>query len=141
MGILLKIAIFIVVVAVTAGFVINKIPDLRQKFVEYINPAAKERRLLGEMDNTLKELEDTTGKIAGAKSSEEMGEHLNKAKDLISQAKNLRSEIEETNDKDGGLLRSNLTKIIDSMTDGTPYPADHMKIPDEVKKAICAESL
>lgn len=128
-----------VIALLAGGFAINKIPALKQRVVEYINPAAKERRLIGELDKNLSDLDHAIAGVSGAKSDEERNQQIQKARDLINQAKNLQADIKESNDKNDGIISSNLTKIIDSFIDDTPYPADHLEITEELKAKICSE--
>ncbi|PJE51585.1 MAG: hypothetical protein COV29_00290 [Candidatus Yanofskybacteria bacterium CG10_big_fil_rev_8_21_14_0_10_36_16] len=134
MGWIIKIVAFVAVVSLTSGFVITKVPDLKQKVVEYINPAEKERRILGELDQVLEDLEDTAMQVSDFDSPEEVREKISKAAELINKAQDLRLQAQEANDKDQGLVRSGMTRIIDSFTSKT-IP----EITDELKAEICKE--
>ena len=141
MGTLLKIGAFVIIAGVATGFFINKTPDLKQRVIEYINPAVKERRLISELEDKLNEIDNEIVNLAEENNSEEKAKQVQKTRDLIEQAKNIQSDLEETNGKNDGIIQASLTKIIDSFIDDTPYPADHLEITEELKAKICAEAL
>lgn len=103
------------VIAVVAGFLINKVPAWKQKIIEVINPAAKSARILGELDASLDEL--------GRDVANE------KSKELVQKSRGLVSELISSNDKNSGIIKQQVGKIIDALLDRTPYPADHLKLP------------
>lgn len=107
------------------GFVINRIPDWKQRIVEVINPAAKEGRLLGELDAVLNELDANTDPV--------------KNKGLIDKARNIATELTSHNQKNSGIIKQQLGKIVDALLDRTPYPADHLQTPAHVNTSpvIC----
>lgn len=131
MSFLLKSAIAVLVVAVAGGFLVNQIPSWKQRVIEVINPAAKEARLLGELKANLDELENSFNSSGGS-SSKESG-------DLIARSKNLVDEITATNQKNSGIIKQQVGKIIDAFLDKTPYPADHLQITNTASQsaAIC----
>lgn len=106
--------------AVAGGFLINHTPSWKQRVIEVVNPAAKEARLLGELRANLDELGsllDSSGNSSPKKSG-----------DLITKSKNLVNEIAATNQKNSGIIKQGIGKIIDSFIDKTPYPADHLRV-------------
>jgi len=50
--------------AVGAYFALNQIPSLKERVIEAINPAAKERRLLGELKVNLDEIDKSLQEAA-----------------------------------------------------------------------------
>ena len=56
MGFAIKSLLFLLIIAVVGGFIINQIPSLKERVIEAINPAAKEERLLGKLKANLDEL-------------------------------------------------------------------------------------
>ncbi|OGN05257.1 MAG: hypothetical protein A2831_02725 [Candidatus Yanofskybacteria bacterium RIFCSPHIGHO2_01_FULL_44_17] len=115
---MIKIISSFLLIAVTGGFVINQVPSWKQKVVEVVNPASKEARLLGELKANLNELDDALNSSDGKS---------NNSNDLISKSKNLVDEIATTNQKNSGIIRQQVGKIIDAFLDKTPFPADHLQ--------------
>ena len=108
------------VIGIGGSFLINYLPAFKEKVIETINPAAKEARLLNELGGTLNELELNLKQKTSAKNNAE----------LITKARNLLSEAADTNNKDQGLVYSTLGKIISSLIDHAPFPADHLQLPN-----------
>lgn len=127
MGFLVKAMLVILVVAVAGGFVINHLPALKQRAIEVANPAVKEGRLLGELKVNLDELGDNIGDPNGLKDAATRAK-LQKSKELLEKSKNLLNNLAETNQKNSGIIKQQIGKIIDAFTDRTPYPADHLSV-------------
>lgn len=119
---MLKIVLSFLFIAIAAGFVINQVPSWKQKAIEVINPAAKEARLLGELKANLDELDNALSSSDGGSKN---------GSDLVSKSKKLVDEIASSNNKNSGIIRQQIGKIIDVFLDKTPYPADHLS---ETKK-------
>lgn len=117
MGFILKILIILVVIGVGSSFLINRLPNLKQKVIEVVNPDAKEARLLNELGGTLNELELNINQKINTKGNG----------DLITKARGLLNQAAQAN-QDTGIVGSTLGKIIDSLIDKTPFPADHLKL-------------
>lgn len=130
MGFLAKSGLIFLVIAVAGGFLINQIPSWKQRVIEVINPAAKETRLLGELKTNLDDLENS---VNSSKSDPK------KTNDLISRSKGLVDEIASVNQKNSGIIKQQVSKIIDAFLDKTPFPADHLKIANTASQsaAIC----
>jgi hypothetical protein len=120
MGFLVKSALILLLIAVAGGFIINQIPSWKQRVVEVVNPAAKEARLLGELKTNLEELDKSFN------SSD--NNDPKKRGDLISKSKTLVDEISSINQKNSGIIKQGIGKIIDSFIDKTPFPADHLQV-------------
>ena len=129
MGVIVKISVGLLVVAIGGGFLINQIPSWKQRVIEVINPAAKEARLLGELTANLDELDNSFNSHGGTDSK--------KNADLIAKSKNLVSEIADANQKNSGIIKQQVGKIIDAFLDKTPYPADHLKISPSSSPLVC----
>ena len=131
MGFVLKAAIIFLVIAITGGFLINHVPSWKQKVIEVVNPSTKEARLLGELTANLDELDNSFSSSGGTDSK--------KNADLIAKSKNLVSGIADANQKNSGIIKQQVGKIIDAFLDKTPYPADHLKITNTASPsaAVC----
>ena len=131
MGFLAKSILILLLIAVAGGFIINQIPSWKQWVIEVINPAAKEARLLGELKNNLDELDKSFN------SSD--NNDPKKRGDLISKSKTIVDEISSVNQKNSGIIKQGIGKIIDSFIDKTPYPADHLRAsPTNTPALSCA---
>lgn len=128
MGFLLKTFIALIVIAVGGSFLVNKIPSLKQRVIETINPAAKEARLLGELGGTLDELESNINQTVEVKSPTEVKNKIRASKDILARSKELLKEASNVNDQNSGIISSTLGRIVDSFVDRAPFPADHLKI-------------
>lgn len=113
MGWFVKIFFGLLGIAVIGGFVINRMPDFKRRVVEIINPAAKEGRLLGELNTILDGLGGNTDPA--------------KSKDLVDKARGIASELTSHNQKNSGIIKQQVGKIVDALLDRTPYPADHLQ--------------
>ena len=129
MSFLLKSAIVILVVAVGGGFLINQVPSWKQKVIEVVNPSAKQARLLGELKTILDELDKSLGS-SGSEADAKNGE-------LVSKSKKIVDEIATANQKNSGIIKQQVGKIIDVFLDKTPYPADHLKISPAPSPLVC----
>ncbi len=135
MGFLIKSALVVVIVAITGGFLINKIPALKERVVETINPAAKEGRLLAELESNLGQLGGEIDKMRPpSKNSKDLEAKIAKSKTLLKQSGELLGNISDLNNKNSGIIRQQIGRIIDAFTDKTPYPADHL--PATVQPAV-----
>lgn len=128
MGFLLKAFIALIIVAVGGSFLVNKIPSLKQRVIETINPAAKEARLLGELGSTLDKLESSINQTAELKSPTAVKNKLTASKDILARSKELLKEVSDVNDQNSGIISSTLGRIVDTLIDRAPFPADHLKI-------------
>ena len=122
---MLKFLFITALVAAGGYFVINNVPALKEKTLETINPAYKERKVLGEMKTSLASAEAnlSAGKTAAAKAS-------------LLQSQKLLNNITELNDKNSGIVSQVIAKIADSIFDKTPFPADHLKTPTPQPSSI-----
>jgi len=125
-GIIIKSLIFLLIITAIGYFVINQIPSLKEWVIEAINPAAKEARLLGELKTNLDEIDKSLGEATKQKGSDKIQEKINNSKSLLENSKNLLSEISKING-DTGVIGSQIGKIINALSDQTPYPADHLQ--------------
>src|SRR3989344_8929378 len=112
MRFLIKTAAVFLLVAIAGGFLINNVPFWKQRVIEVINPAAKEARLLGELTASLDELDNNLGN----------GENKN----LLDKSRGILQNITDLNQKNSGIIKQQIGKIIDAFIDRTPYPADHL---------------
>ena len=113
MRFLIKTAAVFLITAIAGGFLINQIPSWKQRVIEIINPAAKEARLLGELTASLDELDNNLGD----------GENKN----LLDKSREILQNITDLNQKNSGIIKQQVGKIIDALIDRTPYPADHLQ--------------
>lgn len=137
MGFLLKFIFFLLIVAIGGGFIINQTPSLKQKAIEVINPAVKEARILGELKTNLAALEANIDEVSSSlsvkTSSKIQAETKNKvgeSKSLIVKSKELLEEAVKTNQEGSGLVRQTVGRLIETLVDKTPFPADHLKTTD-----------
>ncbi|MBI2669965.1 MAG: hypothetical protein HYX20_02395 [Candidatus Yanofskybacteria bacterium] len=122
-GFILKFLLIFLVIAIAGGFLINQIPSWKQRVIEVVNPAAKEARLLGELTASLEELDKNIGD----------GEN----KGVLDKSRGILQNITDLNQKNSGIIRQQVGKIIDALIDRTPYPADHLRTPPINTPAIC----
>ncbi len=96
---------------VAAVFIIlnkDKVEDIKRRVIETINPAVKEKRLIGELGSSLDNLDSLlSGKNSNAKSSEE---NIKRVKSAVSGAKKVLDELQETNRQTD--LGANLSNLI-----------------------------
>jgi len=134
---MLKILIFLIILAVGAYFALNQIPSLKEKVIEAINPAAKERRLLGELKVNLDEIDKSLQEATKQKQADKILEKINNSQNLLKNSKDLLGEISKIN-SNTGVIGSQIGKIIDALSDKTPFPADHLKTAAESSLPICS---
>ena len=134
---MIKLAVILLLLAISGGFVINQIPSWKQRVIEVINPAAKEARLLGELKVNLDELGNDLNSSAVSASDRER--QVNRNKDLVAKSQNLVNQITSANQKNSGIIKQGIGKIINAFSDQTPYPADHLQAPQtSTLSASCA---
>lgn len=126
MGLALKSLLVLLLIAIGGGFIINQVPSWKQKVIEIINPAAKEARLLGELTSSLDDLNNLIDGAASSKNPRDLDEKIKKSQELLRESKSLVSEISLTNNKNSGIVKQQIGKIVDAFLDKTPYPADHL---------------
>jgi len=114
----------VLIAAVVGGFAINHVPALKQKVVEVINPAAKERRLLGELTENLEEISQSFSALDPTDPDYET--KIEDSKNLLKKSKELLQGISDAK-QNTGVVRSQIGKIIDTLIDKTPFPADHIQ--------------
>ena len=86
----------------------EKVADYKRRIIETVNPAAKEKRLITELESSLNELDSLlSGKISGQIGEE--GESV-KTKASISNAKKVLEELRETSRQND--LGANLSNLI-----------------------------
>lgn len=115
-----KISLFIILVL--AGLIIlnkEKVSDYKKKIIEAVNPAVKEKRLLGELGSSLDQLENL---LSGKENLPSQGEVNKKAKTALNSFKKTLEELRETNEKtDLGASLSNLIqKFIPLVSEPSP---------------------
>ncbi|MBI2063103.1 MAG: hypothetical protein HYT61_02575 [Candidatus Yanofskybacteria bacterium] len=123
MGFIIKAALGLLTIAVTGGFLINEIPSWKQRVIEVMNPAAKEARLLGELTTNFDELEKNIGD--------------GKNKDLLDKSRGILQDITNLNQKNSGIIKQQVGKIINALIDRTPYPADHLSPAQNTDTQVC----
>ncbi len=106
------ISVLILIGAALVIFNRQKIEDWKQSVVEMVNPAAKERRLLGELESNLAQLRATFNEPA-IKSGKIIPSDQQKINSFLGSTKNALQELKETNQKlDLGANLSNLLQKI-----------------------------
>ena len=123
---MLKFLLFLIILAVGTYLAINQIPSLKERVTEVINPAAKEGRLLGELQENLDEIGKNLEEMGKQKSPTQVREKIQDSKGLLEKSKNILGEISKIN-QDAGIIGSQIGKIINAFSDKTPYPADHLQ--------------
>lgn len=127
MGFLVKFLLVIIIAAIGAGFIINKVPAWRENTLEFINPAIKENRLLGNLSDNLAELDKNISKMP-SKDPAYQGQ-VAKSKELLSRSRTLLSNIQNINQQNSGIIRQQIGKLIDAFVDKTPYAAEVLATP------------
>lgn len=124
----MKIFFGLLAIAVIGGFVINHVPAWKQRVIEVINPAAKEGRLLGELDTVLNDLANNTEPA--------------KNKELVDKSRRIVNDLVTHNQQNSGIIKQQVGKIVDALLDRTPYPADHLQTPPStsVSPLVCPPS-
>lgn len=122
MGFLLRTIIGIVGVTVVGGFIVNQIPSLRESAIEFINPTAKESRLISDLDSNLSQLEARISSPTNDGRTSE-GPTAATTKDLITKSRSLISDLRDANQNNSGLVRSTVSTITKALFDNTPHPA------------------
>lgn len=124
MAFFIKFALGFLVVAVTGGFLVNQIPSWKQRIIEVVNPAAKEAQLLGELTASLDELDKNI--------DDNKSDNSGKKKDLLDKSRAILQNITDLNQKNSGIIKQQVSKIIDALIDRTPYPADHLQTKNDI---------
>lgn len=125
---MIKLILILLVFTVTGSFAVNKITGLKEKVVEYINPAIKEGRILGELKENLSQLSTNITEISNIKNLSELKAKSTIATELIDKSKGLLNDVSKINEENSGFLRQTVGNVIRSLTDKTPFPADHLKL-------------
>ena len=92
---LFKTLLWLAIIAVVGGFLVNQFPVVKQTVLEYINPAIKEGRLLAKIGATLSNLEINIQNTTPA--SPAAAAKLEQSKALVSQAKDALQQIDTIN--------------------------------------------
>ncbi len=121
-----KFLIILVILAAGVYFAVNQIPSLKERVIEAINPAAKEKRLLGELKANLDELGQNLDEAGKQKSSADIKSGIKNSQSLLGKSRSIMEELSKTNDGTG-IISSQIGKIINAFSDKTPYPADHLQ--------------
>ncbi len=125
---MIKFLIFLLIIAAIGYFVINQIPSLKERVIEVINPAAKERRLIGELKANLNELSKSLDEVGKQKSPADTRSGIKNSQSILGESQNLLEKISNING-DAGIIGSQIGRIINAFSDKTPYPADHLQSP------------
>lgn len=121
MGFLLRTIIGVVGITVVGGFIVNQIPSLRQSAVEFINPAAKESRLISDLDKNLSQLEAHLTPSTPSQNQDIGGEVL-ETKDLLAHSRSIISDLQESNKNNSGLVKSAVNAVTKVLFNSTPQP-------------------
>jgi len=112
MGTLLKLILIIAIIAVVGGYIVNNSDELKQSAVEFVNPAAKEERLLGELSENLDLLESqsrtTTSETSDPKDGIVKGVI---STSLIEESRELIKEIQKINEGKTSTVSSSVSRI------------------------------
>ncbi|HEY4484438.1 MAG TPA: hypothetical protein VI978_01810 [Candidatus Paceibacterota bacterium] len=84
----------------------EKVENFKQSIIETVNPAVKEKRLIGELKNNLESLDA----LLSDKSTASKDEKIKKANIAISDAQKTLEELQQTNQKSD--LGANLSNLI-----------------------------
>jgi len=133
---MLKLLVCLIILAIGAYFVINQFPSLKERVIEAVNPAAKEGRLLGELKSNLDEIDNSLREASKEDSADKIQEKIKSSVNLLGESKNLLGEISKIN-QDTGIIGSQVGKIINAISDQTPYPADHLETPLPAPACSC----
>ncbi|MEX1063960.1 MAG: hypothetical protein WD898_02685 [Candidatus Paceibacterota bacterium] len=136
MALAIKTLFIVLIAAVVGGFVLNRAPELKQKVIETINPVAKERRLLGELTLNLDALSSSVDSLSGSSDNPDFQTKIASSKDLVQKSKELLKSLTESK-QDSGIIKSQVGKIIDSLIDKTPFPADHLQSKESSTPLVC----
>ena len=123
---MIKLFLILLIVAVAGGFIINKVSSFKQNLIEFINPAVKEGRVLGELKENLVQLDASLGDLNNAKNLTELKSKTKITSEIIEKSKNLLNTASEINNQDAGIFHQAISKIINTFVDKTPFPADHL---------------
>lgn len=110
------IGFFLLIAAVLAVVNQDKIKNLKQQVIEVVNPAAKERRLLGDLSQSINELETVFSNSNKRKSLS--AEDSQKFTAGIGGAKQILEELKDANQKTD--LGANLSNLIQKLV---PLPS------------------
>lgn len=123
-----KFLVFLLIAVIAGYFLIMNIPSLKERVIEVINPSIKEAKVLGELRANLDELSGNLNAMEGSKKPEDIKSGIQKNKDLVAKARALIQEATALNDS-GGVIKSQIGRIINFFSNQTPYPADHLTPP------------
>ncbi len=126
MGFLLKSSLGIIIIVGLGGFLINKIPSWKERVIEIFNPAVKEARILGEVEENLDSLDASLATLLSSGASATEKAKINQTKKLLAESKTLLGEVAKINENKPGLIGSTIGRIIEKIIDRTPFPADHL---------------
>lgn len=129
---MLKLAGFIIIAILILGFLNPKIfQDWKQKTIEFINPVAKEKRLLGDLSSQINELDSLINNEALSNK-----EKTKKINSLIQNSHGTISEIGSLNDKSDliSTVGNLLQKVLSTKEKLSPQPT---WIPPSLIKTKC----
>lgn len=113
MRFLIKFLIFLGIIA-GAAWGIARVPSLKQKTVEIVNPAAKEKRLLADLASNLDALEKALPTAAAtARQSATPPGQVAGAQELIDESREIIKEIAEINDTKSSVASATSGRIIE----------------------------
>jgi hypothetical protein len=85
----------------------------------------------------LDEIDKSLQEAAKQKQADKILEKINNSQNLLKNTKSLLGEISKIN-INTGVIGSQIRKIIDALSDKTPFPADHLKAAAEPSLPICS---
>jgi len=133
---MIRLITILIILATGAYFAVNQIPSLKERVIEAVNPAAKERRLLGELSANLDEIEKKLEEAGREKEEAAAREKIKSSAALLEKSKGIMAEISKINEG-AGIIGSRVGKVIDALFGGTPYPADHLRTASEPPIPAC----
>lgn len=114
------IGITLLIAAALIVFNREKIESYKQSIIETINPAAKEKRLLGELENNLNQLASLLN-VSSVDSEKLSSTDKEKLNTTIAKTKSSLQELKEANQKTD--LVSNLSRLIQKIIPLDPKPS------------------
>lgn len=121
---MLKYLFYAVLLAAAGGLVLSQVPSLKQRAIEVINPAAKERRLLGELKTNLDALDGSLKGLSEKSDKKDLLDRMKSAQTFLSRSQELVGTVGAINLKNAGFIQSQISKLIDEFTDSTPFAAE-----------------
>ena len=122
---LFKLLLWVVVLGVGGGLVINHLPDLKTKVMEIVNPAVKQARVLGDASTKLTALQAAITAATATNDSSERNAKLAEGQTLIHQMTELLVQADDIS-KNTGVFSAAAGQVAETLINSLPATANNL---------------